>query len=233
MRFVLLLGPVSSIFDFATFYTAYWPLDGRSNPTLFRTAWFVEGLISQTLIVFVLRTSPPDTRSGTHGDSRAGAGPRGDAEANRPSSGLVGVSACVCCVCVLLTVMPFSQREFGFTQLPLTWWPRLACILAAYAALTSMLMATVLPGLLASPAIRDNTRPAAEPNTDDLEAGVESSKKSVGWLPGFYNRLTARGGRRFTRFGEWVMGSKDGPGYETEQMGQVARAAYAAPIKLT
>eukprot|EP00466_Bigelowiella_natans_P003957 jgi/Bigna1/86874/estExt_fgenesh1_pg.C_140190 len=60
-RFVLLLGPVSSIFDFLTFYLAYWQWGGREDPAVFRTAWFVEGILSQLFIVFVLRTAVPES----------------------------------------------------------------------------------------------------------------------------------------------------------------------------
>jgi len=60
-RFVLLLGPVSSIFDFLTFYLAYWQWGGREDPSVFRTAWFVEGILSQLFIVFVLRTAVPES----------------------------------------------------------------------------------------------------------------------------------------------------------------------------
>ncbi|MGE5569073.1 MAG: magnesium-translocating P-type ATPase [Rhodospirillales bacterium] len=57
-RFMLFLGPVSSIFDYATF-ALMWFYFGARTPeaqSVFQTGWFVEGLLSQTLIVHVVRT---------------------------------------------------------------------------------------------------------------------------------------------------------------------------------
>ncbi|MCX7602611.1 MAG: magnesium-translocating P-type ATPase, partial [Bryobacteraceae bacterium] len=57
-RFMLCLGPVSSLFDYATF-ALMWFVFGANSPlaqSLFQSGWFVEGLISQTLIVHIIRT---------------------------------------------------------------------------------------------------------------------------------------------------------------------------------
>jgi len=53
-RFMLFFGPISSIFDFATFGVMLWIF--HAGPTLFRTGWFVESLATQTLVVFAIRT---------------------------------------------------------------------------------------------------------------------------------------------------------------------------------
>jgi Mg2+-importing ATPase len=57
-RFMLCLGPVSSIFDYATFCLMWFIFGARTPATqsLFQSAWFVEGLLSQTLIVHIIRT---------------------------------------------------------------------------------------------------------------------------------------------------------------------------------
>jgi P-type Mg2+ transporter len=57
-RFMLVLGPLSSIFDFATFAVLAWVLGAATieKQALFQTGWFVEGLVSQTLIVCMIRT---------------------------------------------------------------------------------------------------------------------------------------------------------------------------------
>lgn len=58
-RYILCMGPISSIFDYLTFAALYWWL-GASSPaqaSLFQTGWFLESLLSQTLIVHVIRTS--------------------------------------------------------------------------------------------------------------------------------------------------------------------------------
>ena len=53
-RFMVRVGPISSIFDFATFAVMLWVFD--AGPALFRSGWFVESLATQTLVVFVIRT---------------------------------------------------------------------------------------------------------------------------------------------------------------------------------
>ncbi len=57
-RFMLVFGPVSSVFDYVTFMIM-WFVFGAKTPasrSLFQSAWFVEGLLSQTLIVHTIRT---------------------------------------------------------------------------------------------------------------------------------------------------------------------------------
>jgi Mg2+-importing ATPase len=68
-NFMIVEGPLSSIFDYATFFTMYFvfgipvtaaasgvPLATIYQQHMFQTAWFVESLITQTLVVFVIRT---------------------------------------------------------------------------------------------------------------------------------------------------------------------------------
>ena len=55
-RYMLFLGPVSSLFDYVTFGTLIVFFGGWSDPALFQTGWFVESLLSQTLVVHVIRT---------------------------------------------------------------------------------------------------------------------------------------------------------------------------------
>jgi Mg2+-importing ATPase len=55
-RFMLLFGPISSIFDFLTFLIMLYVFNAWNNSSLFQTAWFVESLSTQTLIIFVIRT---------------------------------------------------------------------------------------------------------------------------------------------------------------------------------
>jgi P-type Mg2+ transporter len=56
VRFMLTFGAVSSVFDVVTFAALWWVFGGADHETLFRTGWFLEGLLSQLLIVQVLRT---------------------------------------------------------------------------------------------------------------------------------------------------------------------------------
>ncbi|WP_458317292.1 magnesium-translocating P-type ATPase [Mycolicibacterium brisbanense] len=54
--FMLTFGPLSSLFDLATFGALWWWFGGAHAPALFQTGWFVEGLLTQLLVVLVLRT---------------------------------------------------------------------------------------------------------------------------------------------------------------------------------
>ncbi|MDT8911931.1 magnesium-translocating P-type ATPase [Amycolatopsis sp. PS_44_ISF1] len=54
-RFMLVFGPLSSIFDLSTFAVLWWVFDVGSQPLLFQTGWFVEGLLSQLAVVLLLR----------------------------------------------------------------------------------------------------------------------------------------------------------------------------------
>jgi Mg2+-importing ATPase len=56
-QFMMIIGPISSIYDFLTFGLLLWLFHASANPTLFRTGWFVESLATQTLVVFVIRTA--------------------------------------------------------------------------------------------------------------------------------------------------------------------------------
>ncbi|MFH0848043.1 MAG: HAD-IC family P-type ATPase, partial [archaeon] len=53
-RFMLIFGPISSIFDFMTFFVMLYFFN--ATEPLFQTAWFIESLCTQTLVIFVIRT---------------------------------------------------------------------------------------------------------------------------------------------------------------------------------
>jgi len=53
-RFMVVFGPLSSVFDFATFAVMLWVF--HSGPAQFRSGWFVESLAAQTLVIFAIRT---------------------------------------------------------------------------------------------------------------------------------------------------------------------------------
>ena len=57
-RFMVYIGPISSIFDYATFALMYFFFKANSveHQSLFQSGWFIEGLLSQTLIVHMIRT---------------------------------------------------------------------------------------------------------------------------------------------------------------------------------
>ena len=56
-KFMLLFGPLSSIFDFVTFGLLLWVF--HAGEKLFHTGWFVESLTTQTLVIFIIRTADP------------------------------------------------------------------------------------------------------------------------------------------------------------------------------
>jgi hypothetical protein len=53
-RFMMVFGPISSLFDFLTFGVMLWVF--HAGQSLFQTGWFVESIATQTLIIFVIRT---------------------------------------------------------------------------------------------------------------------------------------------------------------------------------
>ena len=56
-KFVLLIGPISSIFDYVTFFVLLAVFHAWDKPALFQTGWFVESLLTQTLIIHIIRTA--------------------------------------------------------------------------------------------------------------------------------------------------------------------------------
>jgi len=56
-RFIIFFGPISSLFDYATFFVMLYVFHSFGNEALFHTGWFVESLLTQTLIVHIIRTS--------------------------------------------------------------------------------------------------------------------------------------------------------------------------------
>jgi Mg2+-importing ATPase len=55
-NYMIAFGPISSLFDFATFFVMLYAFNCWHNASLFQTAWFVESLFTQTLVIFVIRT---------------------------------------------------------------------------------------------------------------------------------------------------------------------------------
>jgi Mg2+-importing ATPase len=63
-NFMLAIGPLSSLFDFLTFYVMLVVL--KANEALFQTGWFVESLTTQVLVIFIIRTRGNPFRSRAH-----------------------------------------------------------------------------------------------------------------------------------------------------------------------
>jgi Mg2+-importing ATPase len=119
-KFMLVLGPVSSIFDYATFGLMLWIFDAGSNPALFQTGWFVESLLSQTLVIHILRTTKiPFIES-------------------RASLALVMTTFTIS-LCALLLPSSYIGPALGLTPLPWLYWPLIFIVLAAYAILGQLI----------------------------------------------------------------------------------------------
>jgi Mg2+-importing ATPase len=114
VRFMLVFGPLSSVFDLVTFGTLWWVFDAGTGggAALFQTGWFVEGLLSQVLVVLVLRTRASFTRG-------------------RPSTVVCVAVAAVTLAGLLLPVSPLAGA-LGLRALPVGYFPCLAAILLAY-----------------------------------------------------------------------------------------------------
>jgi len=116
-RFMTFFGPISSVFDFATFGILLGVLHAHAPE--FRTGWFVESLATQSLVIFAIRTRrSPFWRS-------------------RPSNPLLVASLLVPLVGAVLPYMPFGA-QLGFTHLPAVYYPMLLGLIVTYLALVEV-----------------------------------------------------------------------------------------------
>ena len=125
-RFILFIGPCSSIFDYTTFFMMLYvfgcwdvstPEAAAHSASLFQTGWFVESLLTQTLIIHIIRTNKiPFLQS----------------RASWPLAVMSGI------VVAIGIGLPFTLlgRYLGFTPLPLHYWPLLGATVLGYGLLT-------------------------------------------------------------------------------------------------
>lgn len=121
-RFMLFFGPLSSIFDITTFAVMWFIFDANSpeHQTLFQSGWFIEGLMTQTLVVHMIRTRKiPFIQS-------------------RPSLPLLLATLAIMAIGILLPMGPYASY-FKFEALPLHYFGFLAVILLGYMALTQLM----------------------------------------------------------------------------------------------
>ena len=120
-RFMIYIGPISSIFDYATFALMFFVFKANSpaQQSLFQSGWFIEGLLSQTLIVHMIRTRKV---------------PFIQSWATAP------VVALTSAVMLLAAILPFTPiaAALKMQALPLNYFPYLLAILLAYCVLTQM-----------------------------------------------------------------------------------------------
>ena len=109
-RFMLIFGPLSSVFDFATFGVLLWLM--KANEQVFQTGWFVESILSAGVVVFAVRTRLPFTRS-------------------RPSRPMLAVTGVVMLITLGLPYSPLAGL-LGFVPLPFLYLLVISGIVALY-----------------------------------------------------------------------------------------------------
>ncbi len=109
-NFMIVIGPISSVFDFLTFYIMLVVL--QADEQLFQTGWFVESLCTQVLVIFIIRT-------------------RGNPFRSRPHPVLAATSLAVA---LLGAVLPFTSMGtyFGFAPLPAKFYLILTAMAVVY-----------------------------------------------------------------------------------------------------
>ena len=120
-RFILFIGPCSSVFDYTTYFMMLYLFGcwDPANKSLFQTGWFVESLLTQTLIIHVIRTNRiPFLQSWA-------------------SWPMVVTSTVIMMVGVWLPISPLGPW-LGLTTLPSLYWPLVALTLLCYVFLTQI-----------------------------------------------------------------------------------------------
>jgi Mg2+-importing ATPase len=120
--FMLYIGPISSVYDFLTFGALLWLFDAGAD--LFHTGWFVESLATQTLVIFVIRTTGNPLRS-------------------RPSPALTATTLAVVLIGLVLPFTPLAT-PLGFVPLPASFLVFLAVATLTYLALVEAVKRRVL-----------------------------------------------------------------------------------------
>ncbi|MGB9649750.1 MAG: HAD-IC family P-type ATPase [Stellaceae bacterium] len=116
---MLCLGPISSIFDYVTYGMLLSLFAAWSNPPLFQTGWFVESLLTQTLIIHIIRTAKiPFLQS-------------------RASNALIVTTILVAGAGAVLPYSPLGPI-LGFVPLPEGYWPAVLMIILGYCVLAHL-----------------------------------------------------------------------------------------------
>ncbi|MGD0227627.1 MAG: magnesium-translocating P-type ATPase [Terriglobia bacterium] len=126
-RFIFFIGPISSIFDYTTFFVMLYLFKcwDPSRASLFQTGWFVESLMTQTLIIHVIRTNKiPFLQS-------------------RASWALTATTLAIMAFGMWLPYSPLASA-LGFTHLPRLYWPILMLTLLGYMGLTQIIKVLLL-----------------------------------------------------------------------------------------
>ena len=116
-NFMLIVGPTSSVFDYITFGVMIFMFDAWNNAPLFQTGWFVESLISQTLIIHIIRTNKIPFFQST---------------ASLP---VILMTTTIMALGIWLPFSPFAST-LGLVALPIGYWSVLVVMMIAYIVLT-------------------------------------------------------------------------------------------------
>ncbi len=121
-RFMIFFGPISSVFDIATFTLMWWVFGANTvaNQSLFQSGWFVVGLLTQTLVVHMIRT------------------PKLPFIESRAAASLTVMTLAIMAVGIFLPMGPLAGY-FKLQALPLAYFPWLGGILLAYCLLTTVM----------------------------------------------------------------------------------------------
>jgi len=125
-RFMLVMGPLSSLYDFLTFFVLLYVF--RASVPLFRTGWFVESLATQTLVIFVLRTAGSPLRS-------------------RPSAALAATALGAVAAAVALPLSPLAG-PLAFVPLPAGFLSFLVVAVVTYLVLVECVKRPLMRKLL-------------------------------------------------------------------------------------
>lgn len=137
-RFMIFIGPISSIFDIVTYLVMWYVFSCNSveHQTLFQSGWFIEGLLSQTLIVHMIRTQKiPFIQSCA-------------------SWQVTGLTVLIMVIGIIIPFSPFGT-SIGLEPLPLSYFPWLVGILLSYCVLTQMIKKLVYQAICKMVVIND------------------------------------------------------------------------------
>ena len=121
-RFMLYFGPVSSVVDLATFALMWWVFDANSleRQGLFQSGWFVVGLLTQTLVVHMIRT------------------PKLPFIESRAAAPLMVMTLVIMALGIFLPMGPLAEY-FKLQALPLSYFAYLAGLLLGYCVLITFM----------------------------------------------------------------------------------------------
>ena len=121
-RFMVFFGPISSVFDITTYALMWWVFKANSEAqqTLFQSGWFVVGLLTQTLIVHMIRT------------------PKMPFIESRAAVPLIVMTVVIMAAGIYLPMGPLAEY-FKLQALPLSYFPYLIAILMGYLVLTTVM----------------------------------------------------------------------------------------------